>query len=734
LRYDATQARLDAGGVSRFNDGAPVTMRAVVIDEPVERRGAQRFRVEAREVSGFAGWRPASGRVLVRAPLYPRIAYGETLELTGVLKTPPVLDSFDYRAYLLRQGVLSVMDFPRISAHGFGDADPLMMRLVGVRDALSAGIERTLPEPEAALAEGLLLGRRAALPLDLTNAFDATGTSHLIAISGYNVSLVAALVVGALAWAVGRRQAGVVALVVIGGYAALTGGSPPVVRAAVMGGLYVVAGLFGRPASAGAAVAAAAAGMTGAEPSLIHDVSFHLSFAAAAGVSWLAMPLERRLWIAWSRTLPPWPALRALVVEPAAVTVAAVTATLPLTAWHFDRFSLVALPANVVVLPLFPMTLVASLLAACAGLAGLSGPAPVALTWLPLRAMTLAVETFARVPGASVGVGGFGRWHAAAALAVVAVAAWRFASANPAEPAGDERLGLGALVGRAIVGQAGRPPAPWASAGLGLGALLWGALWLAPGGEPRLHVMILNVGQGDAIFIETPSGTQALIDGGPDSAVLQELGRVMGPLDRDIDLLALTHPQVDHQAGLIGVLERYKVGLILVGLLQGTTGADRVWRAAVRREGAEVRALRAPASVDLGDGVFLELLWPEAQAGIDDLNNGSLVFRLRYEEVMVLLTGDIEAEAEAALLQSGAGLQADVVKVAHHGSASSTTQAFLDAVRPRIAVISAGEGNRFGHPSPDVVARLELAGALVYRTDEHGRVVIETNGERLWVR
>ncbi len=732
-RYQDARWEPRANSVARFNDGRPVALRAVVIDEPVERGGAQRVRVEAREVLGFGGWRKVSGRILVRAPLHPRLAYGDRVQLTGTLETPPRLPDFDYRTYLLRQGVVSLMDYPRIERHGGGGANPLMARVVAIRDALSLGIERTLPEPEAALAEGFLLGRRAALPPGLTSAFNVTGTAHLIAISGYNVSLVAALVTSALAWGIGRRQASLVALVVIGAYAVLTGGSPPVVRAAVMGGMYVMAGLLGRPASAGPAVAAAAAGMTGAEPAVIHDVSFQLSFAAVAGMAWLATPLERYLWAVWSRAWPPWLAVRALVVEPAAVTAAAIIATAPIVAWHFDRFSLVALPANLVALPLVPLTLASSLLAALIGLTGLDSAPVVLVAWAPLRAMTFVVELFARVPAAAVGVPGFGFWHMVAVLAAAVAAAWRLSSSIPTT-AVDERVGLGALLSQVVVRWLRPSPTPWMSAGMALGALAWGAASFVPGDGPRLRITVLDVGQGDAILVETPSGTQALIDGGPDGTVLRELGRVMGPFDRDLDLLILTHPQSDHQIGLIEVLERYQVRFVVLGPARRAGAVETAWRDALRREGAEVMTLTAPASVDLGDGVSLDLLWPDGRDTARAPNNESLVFRLRYGNVTTLLVADIEAEAEAALLAAGFGLRADVLKVAHHGSKTSTTQPFVDAVRPDVAVISVGRANRFGHPSASVVERLEASGADVYRTDSHGRIVITTDGRRLWVR
>ncbi|HXF50646.1 MAG TPA: ComEC/Rec2 family competence protein [Dehalococcoidia bacterium] len=730
-RYEAA-TRPDEADIARLNDGRAVTIRGVVIDEPVVRNGAQRFRVEVTDVRGPGGWRASSGRALVRVPLYPRFAYGDAVEATGELETPPSLEAFDYRAYLQRQGVVSVMDFPRVRRVGSGGGNRVVRTFVEARGALGRGIERTLPEPEAAFAEGLLLGRRSGLSDGLAQAFNDTGTSHLIAISGYNVTLVAGLAIGAMAWLIGRRPAGVATLGVIAAYTMLTGASPSVVRAAIMGGLYVGAGLLGRPGSAGPAIAAAAAGMAGAEPSVVHDPSYQLSFAATAAVIWLAPAFERQAWARLGGPLRGSDAARLFVVEPAAVTTAATVATAPLIALHFDRFSLISIPANILVLPLFPLALGASLVAAVGGL--IPGAAPVLAwpTWIPLRAMTLAVETLARMPGATVAASGFGAGHAGVALVSVAGAAWWIGARTSPGAAGDGP-GLAPLVWRLARRTFAPSPAPWATATLAFAALAVGWPAVRADSPPTLTLTALDVGQGDALLIETPSGAQALIDGGPDGAVLAELGRILGPGDRDIDLVALTHPQEDHVAGLIETLERYEVRTIVFGPGSADTGAARAWRRAVRVEGADVRPLAAPASIFL-DGVRLDVLWPPPDIDGENLNATSLVVRVRYGDVTMLLTGDIQAETEAALLASGLDLRADVLKVAHHGSRTSTTQPFLDAVRPSVAIISVGAGNRFGHPAPEVVERLEASGARVYRTDEDGRVVIETDGERVWVR
>jgi competence protein ComEC len=256
--------------------------------------------------------------------------------------------------------------------------------------------------------------------------------------------------------------------------------------------------------------------------------------------------------------------------------------------------------------------------------------------------------------------------------------------------------------------------------------------WLAQSEDAaRLEVTVLDVGQGDAILIETPGGSDILVDGGPGGAVLRGLGRELAWHDRSIDLVVLTHGQADHGTGLFEVFARYDVDRTLIAAHDDTSIADGL-RATARDEGAEVITATAGHTFDLGDGVQLEVLWPTAILPHDaSSNNSGIVLRLSWHDVAFLLTADIEAETEAALVRTGIDLRATVLKVAHHGSKTSTTTSFLDAVAPSIAVISSGAGNPHGHPAQEVIERLK--GVRTYNTASDGDVHFETDGERLWI-
>jgi competence protein ComEC len=254
--------------------------------------------------------------------------------------------------------------------------------------------------------------------------------------------------------------------------------------------------------------------------------------------------------------------------------------------------------------------------------------------------------------------------------------------------------------------------------------------------SPFLTVYALNVGQGDAILITLPDGNDILIDGGPDATVLSELSSVLPPNDRTIEIVVATHPEADHVSGLLDVLARYDVAMVVESGIRKDTALSRAWEEAVAREGAEVLFIDRPKRLRFGDLATLDLLWPaESHVGqiMEKPNNESVVARLTYGETSFLFTGDIEEGTEEKLLSSGFPLDVDVLKVAHHGSATSTQEAFLDAVSPKLALISVGAENRYGHPAPIVLDRLARRGISVYRTDREGRIAVVSNGRTLEV-
>lgn len=245
--------------------------------------------------------------------------------------------------------------------------------------------------------------------------------------------------------------------------------------------------------------------------------------------------------------------------------------------------------------------------------------------------------------------------------------------------------------------------------------------------DGRVHVVFLDVGQGDSALITLPDGRQILIDGGPDWSTLEGLGKHLPFFDRHIDVLVLSHPNSDHMASFPDVLRRYSVGTLVTAGTVHDSGTYRATLSGATLRGVPLQVMHAGQTITFGDS-RIEALWPpkEMPPGFNkNSNNTSLTLRFTHGGKSVLFTGDLESIVEKTLVEAGVDLQADILKVPHHGSKSSSTMEFLLAVRPSIAVISVGGDNTYGHPNPDVLERLKAVGADIRRTDEDGDIELE---------
>lgn len=265
-----------------------------------------------------------------------------------------------------------------------------------------------------------------------------------------------------------------------------------------------------------------------------------------------------------------------------------------------------------------------------------------------------------------------------------------------------------------------------------LNALVFVELCRTP--NTGLTVSFLDVGQGDAILIEGPTGIEMLIDGGKDRSVLREVPRVMGPLDRSIDILVATHPDADHIGGLPGVLKRYTVARFFEPGMDGETTIYESLEVAVDHErGITEGVLRTGMRIHLGDGAYADILHPEDNvAQLRETNDASIMMRLVYGETEFMLTGDAPAWAEdRAVARYGDSLKSDVLKAGHHGSKTSTSPLFLAAVDPEIVVVSAGKDNSYGHPNADVVSRILASGASILSTISEGTITFVSDGHEV---
>lgn len=247
-----------------------------------------------------------------------------------------------------------------------------------------------------------------------------------------------------------------------------------------------------------------------------------------------------------------------------------------------------------------------------------------------------------------------------------------------------------------------------------------------------LHVDFLDVGQGDAIFVQTHLGNQILIDGGPSDRVLAELGSVMPFYDRSLDLVILTHPDADHVSGLVDVLRRYQVEKVMLTGVSKDTEAYRQFAAVVESEHAELFPAQTGQRVWLDQSTVFDVYYPNTGVAEEKLatNDTSVSGKLRFGQTSIVLTGDGSDKVERRLVSVGFDLNADLLKIGHHGSRFSSSLEFLQAVSPEYAVISVGENN-YGHPTEEALGRIRAVNAEILRTDEQGTIRFVSDGEKL---
>lgn len=568
-----------------------------------------------------------------------------------------------------------------------------------IRSRAEVALGRGMPAREAALARGFVLGEDEQIDEGMTEDFRRAGLSHLLAVSGQNVALLVLLampVLAALGLPLRTRLLWVLGLIAV--YVPLAGAGPSIQRAGIMGALSVLATLAGRRTSRFYALVFAAVVLLVLEPGIAGDVGWQLSFAAVLGILLLAAPLRAAIVArigtrGWRRAL----------AEGAAVTIAATLATAPLIAFHFEAISTMTLVANLLALPAVAPAMWLGMLVAAAG----------------------------QVPGLPVGA-----LNAANSLLlayIAQVAAW---CGRPSWAYLHVRLGVAGLVGSylgiaaaaLLAMRAGRSPRKLRLARpvLATGLVALGLAWAwgvgaangsaGPGPPAGLRISVLDVGQGDAILLQPRDAPAVLVDGGPPGDGLAAKLRAAGVAR--LGAAIVTHDQSDHAGGIRDLLGAFPIGHLIYGVLKARTLAE------VSAAGIPSRRLSRGSELRAGR-LRLDVLWPPSEllAGLhagEDPNQLALVMLARWHGFSMLLTAD--AEAEATPIEPG---PIDVLKVAHHGSDDAGLGDLLDRTRPRLAVISVGAENPFGHPTAATLATLASHGVTTLRTDRVGTVVLE---------
>ena len=639
------------------------------------------------------------GPVLAVAPEpVPDLPIGTEVRLDGTLESPEPWRA----AYLRRQGIAMTLRTERLDQPG-GRRGGLEGWIDGIRARAESALGRGMPGREAALARGFVLGEDDRIDHRTREDFQRSNLTHLLAVSGENVILLCVLawpLLALLGLPLRARLLG--ALLLIALYVPVTGAGPSIQRAGVMGAAGLIAALADRPRSRWYAVLLAVAITLAINPRADGDVGWQLSFAAVIGI----MLWSKRLASLFSGAAQRGSA-RAALAEAIAVTTAATVATAPLMAEAFDQLSPSALPANVLAAPAVAPAMWLGMLAGIAGQLPLLPVEP--LNWLD----SLCLAYIAQIA----------HWFAAPSWALLSVhlgSIWGVIGAYAALIAGMELL-LHGLAGRGELAIR-RLLAPAAFTAVVLGLLAWWPFGStsAPAPPPGdLTIRVLDVGQGDSILLDPPDGDPVLVDTGPpDDGVedrLSELGI------HSLAAIVISHDQSDHAGDLGQLLESVRVDRLVYGR------DDPRLRGAALAAGAQPYRLAEGGEIDSGS-LHLSAIWPPrellGETG-EDPNLLCVVLVAQWRHFSMLLTGD--AEAESVPMDPG---PIDVLKVAHHGSADDGLGPLLERSVPKLAVISVGAGNSYGHPTEATLDELRSHDVPAMRTDREGEIDIDANGSR----
>ncbi len=691
-----------------------------------------RFVVEVTRLRLGQTWASAAGgaRLTVFGEV-PAPRYGDEVRGVFRLRHPRGFGNpgaFDYPRYLATQGVfLEGWTREPVEVIPAARGSRMLATVFRLRAMILERLDGVLPSAEAGLLKATVLGDRSGLTPEMNQAFLDSGTYHILAISGLNVSILAGTLFGLFRLLRTSPQlAATAAMLLVSFYAALAGASASVIRAAVMADTYLLAVLLDRRGDLLNTLALSALGLLWWNPRYLFDAGFQLTFLATLGIILVLPRCEEKL----ARCPRP---LR-YVLESVAITLAASLMTLPVLAVTFNRVSPVGLLANIPIVPLSGLITGLGTLAC-----GVLLVVPASLLWLHQLNGWLVDLLFASA-----------RWFASVPWSSVRVYA----------PTPGMLLAYYGLVSGGLL--LTRPPqeGPISSRarryawGLCIACCLVLTIQVGlrlhpPEGRPRIRLTMLDVGQGDAMLLELPGRQRLLVDAAGMMGEGFDVGaRVVAPFlwqawVGKLDVLVLTHPESDHVSGAPAILREFRVGEVWVG--EATTPSILgLWiQEYLKHQRIPCRVVSAESSpVQVGE-TAIEVLHPSARRGNSPPRGGkrrsgsnadSVVLRVGIGDRWALLTGDIEAEQEDALVASGALLRAQVLKVPHHGSRTSSTPGFLAAIRPEVGLVSVGYRNPFHHPHPDIVERYAAAGIRFFRTDLHGAIQVEMTSEGIRIR
>ncbi|MBE0642787.1 MAG: DNA internalization-related competence protein ComEC/Rec2 [Bacteroidetes bacterium] len=698
-----------------------VQLRGTVVSNPRVADDRQRCTVEASQVIVGTDTVRVAGRVLLsynlsryddRDTLVP-LRIGDIIQARCRLRTPrPPRNphAFDARSWVLQEGALlqaSVSKGGDVHRHDAGHASWWRLRIAALLVALRDGITCLYRPRHAAVMSGLLLGDRSGIDEDTFDDFRRSGIMHILAVSGLHAGIVLMMAFVPLERLRFPLRAAA-ALSFLWTFAAVTGFAPPVTRATLMATLFLGGVLLQRAGSSINALAVAGVIITVIDPLAILGLSFQLSFGAVLGILLFHDRIQCSLTALLPRRLRGKAAGAVLALV--ALTISAQSLTLPMLAMNFGQLSASGLLTNVIAVPLVFVVVCCGILSVLIFPLWVTAAKLFAATAAAALDLIIIVSNhLAAVPGAVIDLPAL-----PSAAMILYVSAIAYLSATPGRMR--QKLVLLTL--------------------FILTAIVTGSA-LTPSALPRLRVTFLDVGQGDATLIEIPGSDPWLIDTGPGGAHGNSGTQTIIPYLRAngigrLAAMVITHPDDDHRGGAAAVLEGIRVDSVYISCSWPTEGEAGTLLALMRTRTRGVRDVRAGERFTPGGQARLYVLSPPADGDCVPSNENSVVIMLVYGKTRFLFTGDADVAAERRMIaRYDTFLRADVLKVGHHGSTTSTSPGFAVKVKPKHAVICVGRNNQFNHPRQEVLNRLRLVGARIYRTDIDGAVIFESDGHRV---
>jgi len=717
FNYNLNSNPIGANHIANFVENKKLTIVCTVLDkEYYPNQEKISFKVRANQIEKGDCSIRTQGLILVNTYLGDcPYEYGDVLKIKGKLEKPikqKNFGEFNYELYLAREKIFTYLNIWQerdISKIGEDDSNFLVSFSLSARDKIKEITKQTLTPPYNYLLIGMLLGEKNFIPPALKEVFTEAGIMHILAVSGLHVGIIAMALLAFLSVLRLPKKLKLITLILILiMYASITGYRPSVLRATIMFIILIGGKLINRNRNLNISLFFAAFLILLLNPLILYDAGFLLSFIVTFFIINLS-PILQELYskiVVWIR-------------NPLAVSTAAWIGIFPLSAYFFNKVSIISIVSNIFIIPLTGITVILGFVTFFIGMVSISLAGVIAnINYLLLNLITLIAKSFSLLPFAYVYV---------AQPSILVIILYYLTVFFIIEMFCKKTLSQKIKKKTALIV-------------LSITLLIIIVQIFYP--ADNLKVNFINVGEGDCILIEAPNKINILIDGGGTPQSDFDVGsKIVIPYLRrkginKIDLLILTHPHLDHLEGLLPILRRLKVDAVLDSGFICDVSEYREFISTIKEKNIPYYQTKSGDNYIFSKNMEMLILNPPHTSNLDndsDFNNHSIVVKLYYKNSNFLFTGDIEREAEKRLLVWQNRLNSDVLKLGHHGSSTSTTLEFLDKVDPVIAVITVGKNN-FGHPSQKVIERLEDKNIKIYRTDENGTVIIRTNGQEYWIR